>query len=154
MLPLLMSFAFFVFPFFFFFFFFLLFLRLLLCLGDNMVLKLLSEWDGTLYALLLKSFMIEAVPPYFWDSCSVAPSVRHIEPQLGGPLRCWSHSLTSLQHLGGGCLCQVRPHKAPAVLCQTMPSESLPRLPLAGTERGRGLQPGGGAGIVGGILGG
>ena len=52
------------------------YLRLLVYLGDNMTLKLLSEWDGTLYALLLKSFMIEAVP-YFWDSCSVAPSVRH-----------------------------------------------------------------------------
>jgi len=27
-----------------------------------MTLKLLSEWDETFYALLLKSFMIEAVP--------------------------------------------------------------------------------------------
>ena len=36
-----------------------------------MTLKLLSEWDETFYALLLKSFMIEAVP-YLWDSCSVA----------------------------------------------------------------------------------
>ena len=53
---------------------FLFFLRLLMCLGDNMTLKLLSEWDETFYALLLKSFMIEAVP-YLWDSCSVAPSV-------------------------------------------------------------------------------
>jgi len=41
-----------------------------------MTLKLLSEWDETFYALLLKSFMIEAVP-YLWDSCSVAPFVRH-----------------------------------------------------------------------------
>ena len=57
------------------FFFFLLFLRLLMWLGDNMTLKLLSEWDETFYALLLKSFMIEAVP-YLWDSCSVAPFVR------------------------------------------------------------------------------
>jgi len=39
-------------------------------------LKLLSEWDETFYALLLKSFMIKAVP-YLWDSCSVAPFVRH-----------------------------------------------------------------------------
>ena len=45
-------------------------------LGDNMTLKLLSEWDETFYALLLKSAMIEAVP-YLWDSCSVAPFVRH-----------------------------------------------------------------------------
>ena len=55
---------------------FLLFLRLLMWLADNMTLKLLSEWDETLYALLLKSFVIEAVP-YLWYSCSVAPSVRH-----------------------------------------------------------------------------
>jgi len=75
MLPLLMSFAFFFF--FPFFFLFCLLLFLLFCLGDNMTLKLLSEWDETFYALLLKSFMIEAVP-YLWDSCSVAPSsVRH-----------------------------------------------------------------------------
>ena len=73
MLPLLMPFAFF-FPFF--LFFFLLFLSLLMWLGDNMALKLLSEWDETFYALLLKSFMIETVP-YLWDSCSVAPFVRH-----------------------------------------------------------------------------
>ena len=58
------------------FFSFLLFLRLLMWLGANMALKLLSEWDETFYALLLKSFMIEAVP-YLWDSCSVAPFVRH-----------------------------------------------------------------------------
>ena len=58
------------------FFFLFLFLRLLMWLGDNMTLKLLSEWDETFYALLLKSFMIEAVP-YLWDSCSVAPFVRH-----------------------------------------------------------------------------
>jgi hypothetical protein len=74
MLPLLMSFAFFFLSLF--SFFFLLFLRLLMWLGDNMTLKLLSEWDETFYALLLKSFMIEAVP-YLWDSCSVAPFVRH-----------------------------------------------------------------------------
>ena len=54
----------------FFFFSFLLFLRLLMCLGDNLMLKLLSVWDETFYALLLKSFVIEAVP-YLWDSCSV-----------------------------------------------------------------------------------
>ena len=39
-----------------------------------MTLKLLSEWDETFCALLLKSFMIEAVP-YLWDSCSVAAFV-------------------------------------------------------------------------------
>ena len=44
--------------------------------GDNMTLKLLSEWDETFHALLLKSFMMQAVP-YLWDSCSVAPFVRH-----------------------------------------------------------------------------
>jgi len=49
-----MSFAFFFLSLF--SFFFLLFLRLLICLGDNMTLKLFSEWDETLYALLLKSF--------------------------------------------------------------------------------------------------
>ena len=73
MLPLLMSFAFFFLS----LFSLLLFLRLLMWLGDNMALKLLSEWDETFYALLLKSFMIETVP-YLWDSCSVAPPfVRH-----------------------------------------------------------------------------
>jgi len=55
----------------------LLFLRLLMCLGDNMTLKLLSEWDETLYALLVKSFMIKAVPYHLWDFCSVAPFVWH-----------------------------------------------------------------------------
>ena len=45
-----------------------------MCLGDSMMLKLLSEWDETLYALLLESLMIKAVP-YLWDSCSVAPSL-------------------------------------------------------------------------------
>ena len=34
----------------------------LLCLGDNMMLKLLSEWDETLYALLLEIFMVKVVP--------------------------------------------------------------------------------------------
>ena len=52
-----------------------------MCLGGNMTLKLLSEWDETLYALLLKSFMIEAVP-YLWDSCSVAPFVRHLSERV------------------------------------------------------------------------
>ena len=39
-----------------------------------MTLKLLSEWDETLYALLLESFMVKAVP-FLWDSCSVVPSI-------------------------------------------------------------------------------
>ena len=53
MLPLLMPFAFFFLSLF--LLLFLLFLRLLMCLGDNMALKLLSEWDETLYVLLLKT---------------------------------------------------------------------------------------------------
>ena len=71
-------------------FFLFLFLRLLMWLGDNMTLKLLSEWDETFYALLLKSFMIGAA---MYNLCDWGAKTRTradvgihrlFKPHLGG----------------------------------------------------------------------